>query len=255
MTSHALDSALNTDLGRFSEVGFVIIPDLLDGAALKAIHAAFDELGAGAVTTGEAITKYNERRLMLDERFLDVLMQPRLLEGARACIGDDLQLLAYDALETRPGMGAFRSWHADFGFFSDPLVTANSAVYLQDMVPEVGPLLVIPGSHRWGRQPSEEEVGTPHPEEVLVQVRAGTAVIFDSQLWHSGGRNESGRPRRALFPYFGHYWIKRMDDFYRAPLPDSILESDDPVVRQLFGLALAPGAPSPHGGYTAEAYE
>lgn len=247
-------TSLNTDLDRFSDVGYVVIPDLLDSATLSGLHEAFDGLEGGAVTSGGAITKYHERNLLQDERFFDVLTQPRLLEAARSCIGDDVQLLAYDALETRPGMGAFRSWHADFDFFSDPLVTANSAIYLQDMVPERGPLLVIPGSHRWGRQPTAEESGQAHPDEVLVEVPAGTGAIFDAQLWHSGGRNESGQPRRALFPYFGHYWIKRMDDFYKTPLPHYILESDDPAVRQLFGFELAPDAPSPHGGYTAATY-
>jgi ectoine hydroxylase-related dioxygenase (phytanoyl-CoA dioxygenase family) len=126
------------------------------------------------------------------------------------------------------------------------------AIYLQDMTPETGPLLVVPGSHRWRREPSAEEEQAEIEGEIPVAVDAGTAVVFNAQLWHSGGRNESDRPRRAVFPYFGHYWIKRMDEFYRRPLPDYVLEHDDPLVRQLFGLGLATA--SVHGGYDDESY-
>ena len=60
------------------------------------------------------------------------------------------------------------------------------------------------------------------------------------------------QPRRAIFPYFGHYWIKRMDEFYRRPLPEYIVAHDDPLVRQLFGRGIA--VASVHGGYDALSY-
>jgi ectoine hydroxylase-related dioxygenase (phytanoyl-CoA dioxygenase family) len=61
-------------------------------------------------------------------------------------------------------------------------------------------------------------------------------VIFHGRLWHTGSQNKSSRPRQVIFPYFGQAWIRRMDDFYREPLPSTILTSDDPVVQRLFGL-------------------
>ena len=81
---------------------------------------------------------------------------------------------------------------------------------------------------------------------------AGGAVLFNAQLWHFGGRNDTDQPRRAIFPYFGHYWIKRMDEFYRRPLPEYIVAHDDPLVRQLFGRGIA--VASVHGGYDAVSY-
>ncbi len=82
--------------------------------------------------------------------------------------------------------------------------------------------------------------------------RAAVAGSFNAQLWHSGGRNDTDRPRRAIFPYFGHYWIKRMDEFNRRPLPGYIVKHEDPLVRQLFGLGIA--VASAHGGYDAVSY-
>jgi ectoine hydroxylase-related dioxygenase (phytanoyl-CoA dioxygenase family) len=242
---------LNTDAARFAEDGYIVLPEVLDADEARALYAAFDALpGAGRRPSG--IAKWNERVLLRDRRFFDAITRPRLLEAITATLGDDLQLLALDALETPAGSGRARAWHPDFAFWSDALLTVNCAIYLQDMTPEAGPLHVIPGSHRWRREPSAEEETSALDGEVAVEVEAGTAVVFNAMLWHSGGRNETARPRRAVFPYFGHYWIKRMDDFYRDPLPDYVLHHEDPVVRQLFGLELA--VASVHGGYDARSY-
>jgi hypothetical protein len=39
--------------------------------------------------------------------------------------------------------------------------------------------------------------------------------------------------------------VKRLDEYYTRPLPAAILASDDPRLRQLFGLGA--NAPSIHG--------
>ena len=76
---------------------------------------------------------------------------------------------------------------------------------------------------------------------------AGDAVFFDAGLWHAGGHNRSGKDRLGLFAYFGRYWIKRMDNYFTQPLPAALLQTQDPLKRQLLGLGLRPGVPSYHG--------
>jgi hypothetical protein len=66
-------------------------------------------------------------------------------------------------------------------------------------------------------------------------------------LWHTGDRNASDRDRLALFPYFGRYWVKRMDNYFTQPLPADLLATTDAMKRQLLGLGLRPGVPSYHG--------
>jgi hypothetical protein len=50
-----------------------------------------------------------------------------------------------------------------------------------------------------------------------------------------------------VFPYFGRYWVKRMDEHFTQPLPADLLLTDDPMKRQLLGLGLRPGVASYHG--------
>jgi hypothetical protein len=43
-----------------------------------------------------------------------------------------------------------------------------------------------------------------------------------------------------------------MDEFYRQPLPDYILEHEDPLIQQLFGRGLT--IESVHGEYDENSY-
>ena len=175
--------------------------------------------------------------MIREQAFLDLVTIPRLLEAVRGALGDDLQLLALDSLETPPDAGRAREWHADFRERIPATVCVNCGLYLQDMTDEVGPLRVIPGSHRWDRQPSEEEQHRPLDGEQTVYIDAGDCVVFDAQLWHTGSSNGSDRPRRAIFAYYGKFWMKRMDAYYESALPEALTSADaDPVLRQLFGL-------------------
>jgi ectoine hydroxylase-related dioxygenase (phytanoyl-CoA dioxygenase family) len=234
----------------FGRDGFLVLPGLLTAEEAAAAYGAFDSLRARDVT-GERGSA-NERELVRDPRFLLVLEKPALLVTLRAIFGDDLQLLSYDSLETAPHAGSERDWHADFAFCAPVTLCVNVGVYLLDMTDETGPLHVVPGSHRRGSPPPEAMRHEPLEGERKVPLRAGDAVVFDAQLWHTGSRNRSDRPRRAVFAYFGRYWMKRMDAYYRTPLPDDITSTDaDPLMRQLFGLQAPPA--SVHGSdYNAD---
>jgi ectoine hydroxylase-related dioxygenase (phytanoyl-CoA dioxygenase family) len=239
---------LNESVAAFDDHGYVVLPDLLSRGEAEALYAAFEEF-PNAHIDGVGRNFYTERVLCQDCRFVEALTKPRLVEALRSCVGDDIQLISYDGPETPPHAGPERAWHIEVhgGFTADRCLSVNAGIYLQDVTQETGPLYLIPGSHRWRREPTREERGRPQPGEVALTMPAGTGIILHGQLWHSGGRNNSARPRRAVFAYIGHYWMKRMDEFYKTPLPDRILESEDPLIRQLFGLELTL-APSFFGG-------
>jgi ectoine hydroxylase-related dioxygenase (phytanoyl-CoA dioxygenase family) len=246
MTSAAFDlDVVNRSLEAFPEEGYAVVPDVLTSDEAGRLYESLGPIISGSRVTGSRRTA-NERALLREPGFLEAVTSPALLDPLRAILGEDLQLLCYDALEFSPGGGNERDWHTDTSFFADCLLTANAGIYLTDMTPEMGPLYILPGSQRRRRRPSREEAGIPLEGEVRVSVPAGTAVIFDAQAWHSGTRNESAIARRGLFAYFGRYWMKRMDEFYETELPASVLESDEPVVRQLFGLECVAASPM-HG--------
>src|SRR5271155_415594 len=76
----------------------------------------------------------------------------------------------------------------------------NALWVLDDFTESNGPTRVIPGSHLHSRD-IHDEMADPtqrHPEEELLITPAGTIVIINGALWHSGTENVSGEPRRAL---------------------------------------------------------
>ena len=73
-----------------------------------------------------------------------------------------------------------------------PRVSVKVAWFLTDVFAEdMGPLWVIPGSHRSDKleRPLDGSLTPPGGRPLLVP--AGTAVVFDRRLWHAHGDNTS----------------------------------------------------------------
>ena len=71
---------------------------------------------------------------------------------------------------------------------------------LDDFTIKNGATRVVPGSHRITR-PLTKDFAQPlahHPDEKIVIGRAGSILLFNGYLWHSGRRNDSSGPRRAV---------------------------------------------------------
>jgi ectoine hydroxylase-related dioxygenase (phytanoyl-CoA dioxygenase family) len=240
-------SEFNCDPEQFDRYGYVVMPEFIGSDELPALQHVIDALPKRALAGNRWFV--NERALVQTERFAQLITQPRTVAMMRRLLGDDLQLLDYAVMEDPPDTGKFRSWHADFHdsfpFVESPPLMLTMLVYLDDMTQERGPLYVRPGTHKLQRHPDRQEAGVSSAEEIALAVPGGTAVAFHSNLWHSGSPNATSQPRRLLFSLWGHYWMKRLDEYYSTPLPEYILNSPDPIVRQLFGVQSM--APSVHG--------
>jgi ectoine hydroxylase-related dioxygenase (phytanoyl-CoA dioxygenase family) len=248
ITSPPSIEGLNTDIDRFDELGYVVVPEVLSREEAQALWAAIEDMPGNR---HGGVRLVNERQLLKDPRFFKVVTSPKLVEVARRLVGEDVQALDHVMLETPPGgspggEGAERSWHTDFAYVGEPTLVVTANVYLQDLTDESGPLFCIPGTHKERKLGTGEQLSNePLDEELKISIPAGTAVVFHSNLLHCGSPNRTVRPRRLLFHFYGHFWMKRLDEYYTTPLPDYIRESDDPLVRQLFGIELP--MPGVHG--------
>lgn len=70
---------------------------------------------------------------------------------------------------------------------------------------ENGATRVVPGSHLARRPPPKgfADPASRHPDQVVVTASAGSVLVFNGHLWHSGTRNRSGGHRRAVQCSFG----------------------------------------------------
>jgi ectoine hydroxylase-related dioxygenase (phytanoyl-CoA dioxygenase family) len=232
-----------TQKDNFERDGFLVLEHVIPTDMIDTFRAEGERLAAEDALQ-EPRRTWHERALFRRPAFRKILDATALIDAQRALLGDDVQLLALDLLLVRPQSGNI-GWHRDVSFVCNKTLSINTGIYLQDMTPEMGLLYVWPGSHR---REEWRVIDNVCPDRVAVQVQTGSAVLFDAGLWHSGDRNASAsRNRMALFPYFGKYFVKRMDAYFTQPLPAELAQTPDPLKRQLLGLGLQAGAPNYHG--------
>ncbi|MBX2817745.1 MAG: phytanoyl-CoA dioxygenase family protein [Saprospiraceae bacterium] len=131
--------------------------------------------------------------------------QPRVLAGISLVLGVDMKLSSLNYRAAKPGMG-LQKLHVDWrdGKHYGQFRVCNSIWLLDDFTADNGATRVVPGSHLWDQMPEHEMADPlqPHPEEILIQGRAGSVFIFNSHVWHGGTTNSTALPRRSIHSYF-----------------------------------------------------
>ncbi|MES4792516.1 MAG: hypothetical protein C4321_05585, partial [Chloroflexota bacterium] len=160
----------------FDKNGYLVVEGVLPEDLRREILATARPMIDVEPEVGRRV--WHERALFRRPAFRKVLDLPRLIGGAEALIGEDVQLLAMDLLFVRAGHGNV-GWHRDIGFVCNKTLSINTGIYLQDLTEESGPLRVVPGTHRVEEHPPQcDEL----PGMVKVVAPAGAAVFFDAGL-------------------------------------------------------------------------
>jgi hypothetical protein len=202
----------------FRENGFVIVPNAVSPEILRSLQETCTAL------RNEPNGQGTLRNLLAHSAVFEPLIDSHaafpLLEHL---FGNDIQLLAMDMRTCPPGSGQM-AWHVDMPFFANgTIVSINTALYIDDLIPENGALRLVPRSHLTRFSLPAEEQYAPLPGEVIVECAAGTMVIFSDNLWHRTGENSTDKPRRGIFTYYGHYWVKQCG-YAEKPIPIKYLQ-------------------------------
>ena len=174
-------------------------------------------------------------RIVAGERTLDILED---------IMGPFVQLDSVALVGLPPRCSADISWHRDlYGSvprgreFQRPL-SINLLIYLQNLDHDVGPLRVIPGSHRKAMLMDDGVRAAPHEDERLVFAKAGQGVIVHNNLVHSRTRNRSSRDRMHLSVVYNLTCMRSTVDYlgqeFRA-IVEQIEAIGDPRLSRLFG--------------------
>ena len=220
------------ELKAFELNGYHVIDNLLSTKLLEQTREAFDRLES-------------YRNLIdLDGFFLQIASHSDLYSVIASILNSPPQLLQFDGINRQQGQGD-QTWHADFFFYCDRPLMLNVGIYLDDLELSNGPLYVVPKSHHFGQPPPSNSDHLSN--QLSLTVSAGSAVIFDCALWHRGGGNVSDQPRRAIFPTYGHYWMKRFESWMPEPTSTRFPNADTAELRTLLGISLE--EPSAYSGY------
>jgi ectoine hydroxylase-related dioxygenase (phytanoyl-CoA dioxygenase family) len=221
--------------------GFFIVEDVLSKSDISKMRDEFERVHGLENDRGghEVHVEPGARRIShifnKTAAFDKMLAVPEVLAASAYLLGE-IKLHGANLRDPVKGHGQ-QDLHVDVPKkFDDDWWVVNSMIMLDDMTQENGPTRVVPGSHKWAPinvpyvnigdwEPaplsSEEQarvpkdLGAPYPGEVLVEAPAGSAIICNSSMWHSGTRKNSDVPRRMM-----HLTYTRRD------LPQQLLQLD-----------------------------
>ena len=196
------------------------------------------------------------RMFEYDIAFRDLIVREPFASLAEAILGENCQCMSQNALFTLPDPEAKPDgpggWHVDdllhFPLPDDvsghdpqvrmPCFVVQIFTPLTDIESlEFGPTQVVPGSHRAGRNPEEQD----HPTysgngPVSMLARAGEAYLFNNQMWHRGAPNTSDRTRLlGGVTYSKRFIAQRFYPFVDYQMPEHVWEGADARLQRFLG--------------------
>lgn len=209
-------SALDVAVEQVLCLGYAILDSGYSANEMAQISQAFDAAHTQYVKAhGEAelkgVDELNTLRALLtwgDPAFARLALNPALMAALQMLIHGKFMLNQQNGIINPPkstyNQGA---WHRDFPyqhFVSSRPLAINALFCVDDFTLENGATHVLPASHKSGPFASEAFV---EQNAVQVVAKAGSFILLDCMLFHTGGFNQSNRPRRAVnhvysIPYF-----------------------------------------------------
>lgn len=123
-------------------------------------------------------------------------------------------------------------FHMDFPRVLNGYVMSVNVMFAIDaFTAENGGTLVVPGTHQKATPPDPAYLKAA---AVPVECPAGSALVFDSTLWHAAGANVSGADRLAINHQFTRSYLKQQIDYVRAVGEDAVAKLP-PRSQQLLG--------------------
>ena len=224
--------------------GFVknaLKPDELDRLRKRVYEQCKAEEKAGVAYFDGGPHKPNQRLGCLPNKgqeFLDLLDNKVVDDFVPDFLGDGAILFSYTANIARPG-SAPMSLHTDQITIQPPIrsvaVGMNLMYFLEDVTPENGGTLVMPGSHKGNVAPDDTE---SHVDTVAAAGPAGTCLVFESRLWHATGPNTTkDQERPVILVFFVRPWMRQQENFALS-IKEDILEKCSDRIKGFLGFRI-----------------
>ena len=220
----------STQLDQYRELGYLILPGVLDESTLARLRDVTDHI----VQTARGVTNHTDtldlesthtperprvrriKRPHAAHPFYDQLARdPRITKAIAPLIGPNIRMRPAGKINMKTGgYGSPVEWHQDWAFYphtnQDVLAVG---ILLDDMDAKNGPILFIPGSHKGpiydhhsdGAFCGAIDVGASKLDvshAVEVHAKAGSMTVHHARLVHGSALNRSQRNRRILLYEF-----------------------------------------------------
>lgn len=221
-------TTLDNDVSKYVEEitikGFTIIPDLFSAKELIIWREKIDEIyNTQEKEFGhEHLISIHEldlcrAPLLYDFDFINLASHPIIIKIVKEILGEWFILNLQNAIINKPDKHHHQtSWHRDLPYqnyvISRPLAV-NALLAIDEFTPETGGTHLVPFTHKTEVLPSDTYIKN---NLLNVSAPAGSAIIFDSMLFHRAGTNNSKIIRRAVNHLYTTPMIKQQYDFPRS---------------------------------------
>jgi hypothetical protein len=182
--------------------------------------------------------------LFEDPAFQEALLNPAVLAMARYLCGASAVLSDFLAVMRGQADAPPILLHNDTAGIPAPLPpfaqTCNVTWILTDYTENNGPVAIVPGSHRFCRQPGpHEENGFAEDaafKPIPVEAKAGSLIVWHGNTWHGVWPRRNPGTRLNLLMYFSRGYLRPLVD-YRAHTPKEMV-ADNPELSRVLGFDL-----------------
>ena len=133
--------------------------------------------------------------------FAELILQKEILASAREVIKNEIKVVAVHLRNPLKDCG-YQRLHID-GYprynDNDPYSGIICMIYLDDSKISNGALRIVPNSHKKLGWPNEHiDIYKLNKDELNIEVKAGSILVGNLNLWHGGGNNSSGERRKMI---------------------------------------------------------
>lgn len=224
------DERLDHHLENIAIRGYTILENVISKEECNLISKKLD------VLLDKQLQEYGEDRLRLandlgtlrmpfadDDYFTKLILNESVLELINSILGKSAILQLQSAPVTEPKIEHDQAhWHEDFYYMklvSDKVISMTALWAIDDFNEISGGTWVVPFTHKLSERPSEQYL---EENKIQINAKAGSVIVFDSMLFHSGAANKGNSKRHAVNHIYTRPFIKQSID-----LPEYVKEKFD----------------------------
>jgi ectoine hydroxylase-related dioxygenase (phytanoyl-CoA dioxygenase family) len=199
--------------------GYLVLPDLLDQDQIAQLKAETSQLKTTAVDYS-----VHQRGCpgiqFCGGAISSLIAHPPTIQFLTELFGREIVMMSYDYAVSEPGHPGI-SLHTDgqpygsaiFGMGGSVPFMVRVLYYLDDLTPEVSPFRVVPRSHLSMHGDANPYLRyESHPEEVMVTLKAGSAVLLNHRVFHGNYPNSGDWSREMLAVAYRPAWAGPQSD-------------------------------------------
>lgn len=218
-------SVLNNEVDKHIEdisiKGYTVVEDVIPSSELLTLSNSLDNIYLQQIVEigeSENLKKINDEfivRLPLayDKIFLDLAINKKILDIIALLLGDYYTLMLQNGIINKPSEFNYQaSWHRDLNyqhFVSSRPLSISVLFCIDNFTKENGGTYFLPNTHKVEKFPSENYI---IENEITIEVKAGSALVFDSMLYHRAGHNSSENIRRGINNMYTLPFVKQQID-------------------------------------------